>query len=323
MNCCARPSKGQLPRNIDGIDTPPRLTTQGMSACGSSDEEFYTPPASEVGSDTESELCSPQEIGKRPTNWSQLQMAEAGCPLERRTALSMMASQTHQLSLAASHPNTYYSLATLHRFLKARDYDVQKAVDMFTAHVAWRATTLPIVCKPSQQQALQAAQTANAPSGSAARRFYRVQGHGTPGQPIVICCVLRQWVNLSDSELDDALGAYIAFIEETARLADSHPDCAHRGQWTLICDCAGLGLRTVPMTFLKRINAIFEPNYPERLRASVMVPVPKFIVKIVKAMMVFVAEATRRKFVMVATSKDLAAASGVSENNLPSELAGW
>ena len=36
-----------------------------------------------------------------------------------------------------------------------------------------------------------------------------------------------------------------------------------------------------------------------RLRKSVMVPIPRIVTKMVSAMMVFVAESTRRKFVMV------------------------
>ena len=34
------------------------------------------------------------------------------------------------------------------------------------------------------------------------------------------------------------------------------------------------------MGFLRRINSVFEPNYPERLKKSVMVPIPSFVVKV-------------------------------------------
>jgi hypothetical protein len=115
----------------------------------------------------------------------------------------------------------------------------------------------------------------------------------------VICVVLREWVDLSPEVLDDALMAYVAFIEATAARVDRHDPKPEQRQWTLICDCAGLGLSSVPLSFLKQINRIFEPNYPHRLRKSVMVPIPRIVTKMVSAMMVFVAESTRRKFVMV------------------------
>ena len=106
------------------------------------------------------------------------------------------------------------------------------------------------------------------------------------------------------------------------RGARRHPDAAQR-QWTLICDCSALTPRSVPLAFLQRINRIFEPNYPERLRKSVLVPIPRFVTAMVGAMMLFVAEATRRKFAMVRSSAELAEAVGVPVGQLPSSLAGF
>ena len=65
------------------------------------------------------------------------------------------------------------------------------------------------------------------------RQFYAVQPRDAEGG-VIICCVLANWLGLSELELDESLGAYLLFIEQTAALVDQHPDPLQR-KWTLVC----------------------------------------------------------------------------------------
>ena len=92
---------------------------------------------------------------------------------------------------------------------------------MYRAHLEWRATSSAIPAPPSASQA--AALAAAAPeldANSAAaqgRRFYRLDARDPDGG-VILCCVLSQWLGLSPAELDEALGAYMLFIEAMQRL---------------------------------------------------------------------------------------------------------
>ena len=107
---------------------------------------------------------------------------------------------------------------------------------------------------------------------------------------------------------------------DTAALVDRALEPSLR-RWTLVCDCKGLGPTSVPMTFLKRINSIFEPNYPERLKKSVLVPIPNFVVKIVKPMLKLILDPdTREKFCLASDSVSLAQHLGLTTTSLPPDL---
>jgi hypothetical protein len=134
----------------------------------------------------------------------------------------MLAAEMARHPPPHTHAHTDTSLATLHRFLAARDYRVSRASRMFAQHVvrvhvrplaceqlaalyllsylmaavraqAWRAQTLPIAGTPTQMAALQAAEPQhsliiNAPhvGGQVAppRRFYRVHQQPEPGHRV-------------------------------------------------------------------------------------------------------------------------------------------
>lgn len=274
------------------------------------------------------------ETQPRDQHASGLQL-QTGCPPEHEPQLD---------ELRARHPEAHPG--ALHRFLKAQGYDVAKASAMWTAHLAWRAATLlPLTARqnamvaaarPGPEQAAkgapESAAAAHSSSDSCAaggevqpepRSFYRLAARDGEGH-VVLCCVLRHWVGLGPAELDEALGAYLGFIEETAALVDQATEPGLR-RWTLIIDCAGLGPTSVPMTFLRRINAVFEPNYPERLRQSVMVPIPSVVVRFVDPMLrMMLQPEIRAKFGLVSTSAALADSLGMRQlADLPPELAGF
>ena len=285
--CCAAPPQRE-PRRQPRSRPPHPQRPPGSAApqLEPEPEPEWVPlvPGSEPQRQTESSddgddfySCSDDEAGEAGgADWANRAALTTCCPPEHQGKL---AGLLLEFGADAARPAAH----TLWRFLRARKYDVERATAMYRAHLEWRATSSAIPAPPSASQA--AALAAAAPeldANSAAaqgRRFYRLDARDPDGG-VILCCVLSQWLGLGPAELDEALGAYMLFIEAMQRLVDEHEDASQR-KWTLICDCSGLGPTSVPLKFLRRINAVFEPNYPERLKRSVLLPIPGFVVSVV------------------------------------------
>lgn len=184
----------------------PRLQLQPEPECN---------PEPESEADTEDEFfsCSDGEDGsKEPTTDT-----TSCCPPEHNDRLAQMVAR---FGTDTPSPTRH----TLWRFLCARKYNLEKASESYRQHLDWRRSG-SIPTEPTDQQiaALQASLLPGDDPGAAGRRFYRLDTRDGDGC-VMICCVLSAWVGLAPTELDKWLGAYILFIEETARLADEHPD---------------------------------------------------------------------------------------------------
>merc|ERR1719491_626854 len=94
-----------------------------------------------------------------------------------------------------------------------------------------------------------------------------------------------------------------AFVVHTEMLLSQSPD-PRQPKTCHFVDLTGfkLDMETVkrPHIFgvLKKVYATFEPNYPETLEKMVLYPVPSKLVRVVNAMLSFVNEHTRKKFVI-------------------------
>ena len=324
--CCSRPPQSRVERRpqpgtvAEGRAQPqlavrpvtplPRLEPEQEVGPGE-DEEGYLTDGDEYLT------CSDDEGGG--LGGDSVMATSTCCPAEHLGKLSSMVAQ---YGADAPLPATH----TLWRFLCARKYNLAQAGEMYADHLDWRRNSGAIPAAPTAAQtaALDAARLVvepdrtQAPDDSGRRRFYRLEARDADGG-VMICCVLAQWLGLTAAELDESLGAYLLFIEETARIADEHPDPMQR-RWTVICDCAGLGPTSVPLKFLRRLNAAFEPNYPERLKRTVMLPIPGFVVSCINGMLSFVDETTRAKFSMVRDAAGLAGACGIPVETLPAQL---
>ena len=99
----------------------------------------------------------------------------------------------------------------------------------------------------------------------------------------------------SDSLSDDVVKAFVVYTET---LLSKSPD-PRSPKSSQFVDLTGVsikgGLRPGP---LRKLYETFEPNYPETLERMVIYPVPKLLVKAVNAMLSFVNEHTRKKFVI-------------------------
>lgn len=170
----------------------------------------------------------------------------------------------------------------LGRFLRARDYDAEKAAAMYEAHLGWRAEELNWT--DDERRKIQ--------TTLSSRKFYVLDGRDAGGRPVVYFC-LRRFADGS-YDIEEELRAYVFMIEEEIIPSlDEGTD----GTWTVLVDVSGI--RMPPLSFLKRSNEIFANNYPERLNRLVMFPVPGFVKKIIRGMLHFVDPETREKFAFV------------------------
>jgi hypothetical protein len=185
-----------------------------------------------------------------------------------------------------------FCAADLARFLRARKYDVTAACKMLRAHKKWRAHTLPIsqeVAEPILQQ----------------RKFYYVC-QSQEGRP----CVYIRFRSFMNAKYDAerALAAYIYMIENTVL-----PNCASDGTWTVLIDVSGVRHPgSIPMSFLSRLNSVFEANYPERLNKTVIFPMPWYVTRFMNAAMSRLLDpVTKEKFAFVTEMSQLAEGAGV------------
>ncbi|KAL7526706.1 hypothetical protein ACHAXR_001609, partial [Thalassiosira sp. AJA248-18] len=89
-----------------------------------------------------------------------------------------------------------------------------------------------------------------------------------------------------------------AFVVYTETLLSKSPD-PRRPKTSQFVDLTGVSIKQgLQPGVLKKLYATFEPNYPETLEKMVLYPVPRIMVRAVNAMLSFVNEHTRKKFII-------------------------
>ena len=84
----------------------------------------------------------------------------------------------------------------------------------------------------------------------------------------------------------------------TETLLSKAPD-PRRPKTSQFVDLSGVSIKNgLQPGVLRKLYATFEPNYPETLERMVLYPVPRLMVRAVNAMLSFVNEHTREKFVI-------------------------
>jgi hypothetical protein len=167
------------------------------------------------------------------------------------------------------------------RFLKARKFRKQ-AVDMYQAHLDWRNEILPIL-QDHQQQILENLST---------RKFYLLDHTDPDGRPVIFFCLRRFKEMGYDVDEEEMAMIYMMENDVIPKLEQQQ----HQ-QYTVLIDVSGI--RSPPLSFLTRINAVMEANYPERVYRIILFPVPYLVQKIITGMLIFVAKETREKFFYV------------------------
>ncbi|KAF4974077.1 hypothetical protein FZEAL_8978 [Fusarium zealandicum] len=157
------------------------------------------------------------------------------------------------------------------RFLRARKWDVEKALVMLVSTMNWRHTEMHVdddIMKNGDAVAIEDAKKADSPTKQvsadlmAQLRMGKSFLHGTDknGRPI---CVVRVRLHKTGQECEESLEKYTVYIIETARMVLEPPvDTA-----CVVFDMTGFSMANMDYTPVKFMIKCFEANYPESLGA--------------------------------------------------------
>mmetsp|Transcript_29629 Transcript_29629/g.62827 ORF Transcript_29629/g.62827 Transcript_29629/m.62827 type:complete len:398 (-) Transcript_29629:76-1269(-) len=175
------------------------------------------------------------------------------------------------------------------RFLSARNGNVPAAMTMIQAHERWRNEFFPIdLTEPSLQKLLK---------GHAVSEI-DIESEEELKAPVVYIDFAK--LQLMGEESVDSLSKNVvrAFVVYTETLLSKSPD-PRSPKTSQFVDLTGVSIKQgLQPGLLKMLYATFEPNYPETLEKMVLYPVPRIMVRAVNAMLGFVNEHTRKKFII-------------------------
>ena len=193
------------------------------------------------------------------------------------------------------------------RFLSARNGNVPAAMTMIQAHERWRSEFFPIdLTEPSLQKLLKV----HAVSEIDIANHNNSNGNNNNNEggeeeeeeeehivPVVYIdfAKLQEMGAESESLSNDVVKAFVVYTET---LLSKSPD-PRSPKTSQFVDLTGVSLKQgLQPGVLKKLYATFEPNYPETLEKMVLYPVPRIMVRAVNAMLSFVNEHTRKKFII-------------------------
>jgi hypothetical protein len=154
------------------------------------------------------------------------------------------------------------------RFLRARKWDVEKALVMLVATMNWRHNDMKVdddIMKNGDAVAVED-EKSNSPTKQVSAdmmkqlRMGKSFLHGTDkqGRPI---CVVRVRLHKAGQECEESLEKYTVYIIETARMTLEPPvDTA-----CIVFDMTGFSMANMDYTPVKFMIKCFEANYPESL----------------------------------------------------------
>ncbi|RYP40367.1 hypothetical protein DL768_010638 [Monosporascus sp. mg162] len=189
-------------------------------------------------------------------------------------------NKTYQEVLAKHSPetirNTIWSMvkhdhpdALLLRFLRARKWDVQKALIMLLSTMNWRAAEAHVdddimlhgeALAAEQEQSSDEATKKTGADFLAQMRMGKSYIHGTDksGRPI---CIVKAALHRAGEQSEESLERYTVYLIETSRLLLKPPaDTA-----CIIFDMTGFSLANMDYAPVKFMIKCFEANYPESL----------------------------------------------------------
>lgn len=177
------------------------------------------------------------------------------------------------------------------RFLSARNGNVPEAMTLIQGHERWRSEFFPIdLTEPSLQKLLRVHAVSKIDIG-------KTEEEEEDKAPVVYIdfAKLQAMGVESDSLSTDVVKAFVVYTET---LLSKSPD-PRSPKTSQFVDLTGVSIKQgLQPGVLKKLYATFEPNYPETLEKMVLYPVPRIMVRAVNAMLSFVNEHTRKKFII-------------------------
>jgi hypothetical protein len=163
------------------------------------------------------------------------------------------------------------------RFLRARKWDVEKALVMLVATMNWRHNDMKVdddIMKNGDAFAVEDEKTDSTTKQVSADMMKQLRMgksflHGTDkqGRPI---CVVRVRLHKAGQECEESLEKYTVYIIETARMTLEPPvDTA-----CIVFDMTGFSMANMDYTPVKFMIKCFEANYPESLGAVLVHKAP-------------------------------------------------
>lgn len=164
------------------------------------------------------------------------------------------------------------------RFLRARKWDVEKALVMLISTMNWRAQEMHVdddIMINGEAGAVEVEKSADPAAARLARDFLAqirmgksfLHGVDKSGRPI---CVVRVRLHKQGEQVEESLERYTVYIIETARMLLQPPvDTA-----TIVFDMTGFSMANMDYTPVKFMIKCFEANYPESLGAVLVHKAP-------------------------------------------------
>lgn len=203
------------------------------------------------------------------------------------------------------------------RFLSARNGNVPNAMMAMQQHEQWRTTFFPIdLTSPSLQKLLKAHAVSEIDVVNSSEGGGQGEGGGSRAGSGIAPVVYIDFAKLqsmgaatssttttsttTENSINDTLSSDVikAFVIYTETLLSKAPD-PRSPKTCQFVDLTGVTIKAgIQPGILKKLYDTFEPNYPETLQKMVLYPVPRLMVRIVDAMLSFVNEHTRKKFII-------------------------
>ncbi|RFU75503.1 hypothetical protein TARUN_6747 [Trichoderma arundinaceum] len=155
------------------------------------------------------------------------------------------------------------------RFLRARKWDVEKALVMLVSTMSWRHSDMKVdsdIMLNGEEEAITTARDGKGDAKKVAEDFLAqlrmgksfLHGVDKQGRPI---CVVRVRLHRQGEQCEESLERYTVYLIETARMVLRLPvDTA-----TIIFDMTGFSMANMDYTPVKFMIKCFEANYPESL----------------------------------------------------------
>ncbi|KAM0205685.1 hypothetical protein ACHAQI_008974 [Fusarium lateritium] len=160
-------------------------------------------------------------------------------------------------TLLADHPDT-----SILRFLRARDWDVPKAVDMFVSSINWRdeRQVQKSIIGGGEAVGLKKSRTVDEESFMTQYRSGKsyIRGTDNDNHPVY---VIKVRLHDPHKQTAEAMETYVLHNIETLRMMAREP----KDKVCLIFDLTGFGLRNMDFHVVKFLVDILETRYPETL----------------------------------------------------------
>ncbi|ETN41254.1 uncharacterized protein HMPREF1541_03189 [Cyphellophora europaea CBS 101466] len=259
------------PANTNGTSTP--TTTEEAAADPAATEKKKKSRMSIFSSRKHDDSSSPSHPPKHPDDsddkYGQVKeyqnILATQSPESLRTAFWSM--------VKADHPD-----ALLLRFLRARKWDVHKALVMMISTMSWRGNEMHVdddVVYQGEVGALKDSKSTDANVKREGQDFLEQMRlgksflHGTDkeGRPL---CFVRARLHHGGDQSERSMERYTVYVIETARLVLRAPvETA-----TILFDMTGFTMANMDYTPVKFMIKIFEANYPESLGAVLVHKAP-------------------------------------------------